>query len=138
MLEKKHSFILLISSFSMLKLSHILYCLDFKKISFMYFVLFLTSINHWKDPAYDTKRLIDIVMVLLTTLTSSVYIYLNSKYWIEYNITILYCISLYLMSNVFYKHDYFLLSTIFHSKLHLTCLIGNYKAYKNWPIEKLN
>ncbi len=136
MLEKKHSIILFSSSFFILKLSILLYSMGFKYISFMYFILFLTSINHWKTPKYDNKRKADMIMVFITTTTSVVYSWLYNKYSLEYNITVLYSFILYLISNIFYTHGYFLASTLIHSKIHLICLVGNYKTYN--LISKLN
>lgn len=130
MLEKRYANILLISSFSILKLSYLLHSMGFNKIAFVYFLLFLTSVNHWKNPAYDSKRHVDIAMVIITTIMSSFYTLIQKKYYIEYHTTAFYCLALYMMSNLFYKHEYYFLSTIAHAKIHLTCLIGNYKIYK--------
>lgn len=127
MINKRFSNILLISSFSMFILSIFLYFLEFKTASLLYFILFLTSVNHWRNPNYDTKRIIDIGMVMITTCMGMLYATgLNSDLdFYMYYLTAFYTLLLFITSNLLFKQEYFLLSTLFHSKIHLICSIGN-------------
>ncbi len=127
MLDKQYSNILFSSSFFMLILSVFLYYLDFKIVSLLYFILFMTSINHWKNPDYNIKRLIDIYMVMITTVVSLVYapsLELDLDYFM-YNITAFYTLLLFIVSNLFFIQKDYLISTLLHSKIHLICLVGN-------------
>jgi hypothetical protein len=127
MLESKYSNILLGTSFSMLLLATFLYYLEFKQVAFLYLVLFITSINHWKNPNYDLKRTIDIYMVMITTIVGMVYaseLNYDLDYYMYY-ITAFYTLLLFVMSNLLYRQNEYLSSILIHGKIHLICLIGN-------------
>lgn len=127
MIEKKYSDILLLSSFSMLFLSMFLLYLDFIFPSILYFLLFVTSINHWKNPNYDLKRIIDIFMVFLTTMIGMVYATKIDRdlNYAMYHITAFYCLLLFILSNLLTFQQDYMISTLLHSKIHLICFIGN-------------
>lgn len=128
MLEKKYSNILFLSSFYILILSLYLYKLKFKKISKIYFLLFLTSINHWRNPKYDIKRNIDISMVWISTIISGMYSYRKKMHYL-YIPVLVYIIIIFQLSKYFYNKNKIFLSTILHSKIHFICFIGNSYLY---------
>jgi hypothetical protein len=127
MIDKKYSVILFGSSFFILILSMYLYKLGYSFISILYLLLFLTSICHWYKPEYGIKRNLDISMVVITTCASLTYFYHD----IGYNLIVLYTLLLFAGSYHFQKLNYMYISTILHSNIHLTCLIGNAYYYKN-------
>jgi hypothetical protein len=110
----------------MLLLSIYLNKIGYVKTSILYLMLFFTSINHWKNPSYevyDAKRILDISMVIISISKSIIYI---NK--IEYNLVVLYTLILFYFSKFFDKNNKYL-SVLLHSKIHLTCLIGNAYFY---------
>jgi hypothetical protein len=81
--------------------------------------LFLTSINYWKNPIYDSwQRKLDVNYVKFT-LIYYFYRSLYSKYFITYNTIILFSMLFYLLSNYLYNKKLYWYSTYSHSILHL-------------------
>jgi len=117
--------ILYISSFFILILAFYLSTIGNIKISILYFLLFITSINHWSSPTYGIKRNMDLVMVFITTIVSIIYM---SEEWL-YHFIVMYTLFLFYLSYYFQSKDYILTSTLLHSKIHLTCLVGNAYFY---------
>jgi len=127
MLDQKYSNVLFCSSFAMLALSIFLVYLDFRQVAVLYFVLFVTSINHWKNPGYNVKRMIDIYMVMITTVVGMVYATgLDSELdFYMYNVTAFYTLVLFVTSGLLFAQKDYMLSVLFHSKIHLICAVGN-------------
>lgn len=128
MIERKYSNILYGSSFFILILSMRLFAMGYPRMSEMYFLLFLTSINHWKNPGYNLKRLVDISAVVVSTLIGGFYMYYLGRHH-TYAIITLYTLCLFGLSGYFHKINYMYTSTFLHSKIHLVCLLGNMYLY---------
>jgi len=62
---RKYSKFMFYSSFSMLVAAFISYIMNDIYITSYFFILFLTSINHWRRPEYGMRRNIDLLMVYL-------------------------------------------------------------------------
>ena len=61
----KYSKFLFLSSFSMLIASLISYIMNDSYITLYFFILFITSINHWRRPEYGIRRNIDLFIVMM-------------------------------------------------------------------------
>mgnify|MGYP001179790098 FL=1 len=87
-------------------------------------IVFLTSINYWRDPSQNKNRLIDIMTVrsvLLFQLYKS--FLLNNK---NYMLLVPAGVSSYLMGCHFYQKKQYWLATYFHMGLHIIGNIGNF------------
>lgn len=129
-IQKKYSNILLASSCLSFPLSLYAYSLNLKKYVLLNILLFLSSINYWRDPRFGFRRNIDIIMVFI-------HILVNLKTALTMNRfdkrLMYYCA---LMTAIyFYKKswDYHetnpLLSTMCHSYIHVICFTGNSFMY---------
>jgi hypothetical protein len=130
-LEAKYSSILFKTSF-LFAINSIygLYQIKNKKLKFndvfmTNTLLFITSINYWRNPTYGLRRTVDILMALTNIFYNSYTISHHPNAWICYisikMLIISYCFSWYYHSNNNKK-----LGTFYHSMVHLFGNFGNF------------
>lgn len=129
-LEKKYSKLIYYNSFNLLITSMFGFYKNYYINALTILSVFITSINYWKHPIKGLRRNIDIMIVCLSILYNSYYVYdcLYSHYYI--NIIIL-GIMIYIFSVILHTKKYFWLSTLLHCKVHLLSNIANYLLFTN-------
>jgi hypothetical protein len=89
--------------------------------SFIYFVIFLTSINYWRRPDYSWRRYLDMTVAKSTIIYQCYYSY-ESKYQTYFYFYLLLAISCYKISIYYYHKNEYWKSTYFHFLFH--CFIN--------------
>lgn len=89
-------------------------------ITFIFiFILFITSINFWRNPQYNIRRTVDMTMCKLTAL----YMFINTIHLHEFNRVLYQCIFLvFIIYNIIENLLWFFNSNqwvIFHMALHI-------------------
>jgi hypothetical protein len=87
------------------------------------FLSFLSSVNHWRDPRYDWKRSIDLIVVRNSITVHSILAY-SMKYSLYYYYLLAVSLALYPLSWYFYNKKQYLISTYIHCLYHITCNMG--------------
>ncbi len=107
-----------------------------KKYNFFFvpIIIFLTSINYWRNPVRGIRRNIDMICVCV------LFFYQNTiAHFLDFNIfwKVLYFILMslggmcYLISNYYHKKNNLFLSTVFHACIHLCVNLANVILYCN-------
>lgn len=81
-------------------------------------ISFVSSINYWRNPKYDLKRQIDIIVVLVSIISHSILAYRMEYSKIYYSILAI-SLLLYPLSWYFYYRKQHLLSTYTHCMHHI-------------------
>ena len=82
--------------------------------------LFLTSINYWRDPHFNSwQRTVDVYYIYISFLYQVIRCY-NAEYIIHFLLGLAFCLFLYKLSGLTYNRNMILLSAFLHSSLHIT------------------
>jgi len=82
--------------------------------------LFLTSINYWKDPHFNSwQRTVDVYYIYFSFLYQVIRCY-NSQYILQFFLGLAFCCFLYKLSGITYNRNMIFLSALLHSSLHIT------------------
>lgn len=81
--------------------------------------LFLTSINYWRDPHFNSwQRTVDVYYIYVSFGYQIIRCY-NAEYFIYFALGLVLCVLLYKVSGIAYNYKMFFLSTLLHSCLHI-------------------
>lgn len=80
-------------------------------------LIFITSINYWRNPVYDWRRTIDILVTVVSFCFIGKNFYIQSQF-IDFLQHTIISLLFYLISNYF-QEDYIHLCTFFHSLIHI-------------------
>lgn len=81
--------------------------------------LFLTSINYWSDPHFNSwQRTVDVYYIYISFSYQVIRCY-NAEYIIHFLLGIVICCFLYKLSSITYNNNMILLSALLHSSLHI-------------------
>jgi hypothetical protein len=82
--------------------------------------LFLTSINYWKEPRFNSwQRNVDVYYIYFSFLYQFIRCY-NSEYILHFLLGLAFCSFLYKISSLTYNRNMIMLSALLHSCLHIT------------------
>lgn len=91
---------------------------------FVVFLVFVSSINYWRNPVYGIRRNMDIGIVIF----SLVYLVTRS-FRCKYQLYYIICVSLAILSFVisihFYENQNYDFTSLFHVYLHILSNVGN-------------
>jgi hypothetical protein len=81
--------------------------------------LFLTSINYWRDPHFNSwQRTLDVNYIYFSFSYQLVRCY-SAQYIVHFLLGLVFCCFLYKLSLMTFNYKMFLLSTLLHSSLHI-------------------
>jgi hypothetical protein len=81
--------------------------------------LFLTSINYWRDPHFNSwQRTLDVNYIYFSFSYQLMRCY-SAQYIVHFLLGLLVCLFLYKLSLMTFNYKMFLLSTLLHSSLHI-------------------
>ena len=81
--------------------------------------LFLTSINYWRDPHFNSwQRTVDVYYIYISFSYQVIRCY-NAEYIIHFLLGLAFCLFLYKLSGITYNNNMILLSALLHSSLHI-------------------
>lgn len=128
-LEKKYSRILLTSSLLAFPLSIYAHELNLTYLYRINLLLLFTSINYWIEPKYGFRRNLDIFAVVLQVLSNLYATKKVNKFHREkYRLFLILVFFLEKISWDIHNSDP-MLSTFFHSLIHIMCFLGNSILY---------
>ena len=79
--------------------------------------IFITSLNYWRNPIYNWRRNIDMIVIFVSFFVIGIKFYIQSKF-IDFLPTTIISFLFYLISNYF-QDKYIHISTFFHSLIHI-------------------
>ena len=81
--------------------------------------LFLTSINYWRDPHFNSwQRTLDVNYIYFSFTYQLMRCY-SAQYIVHFLLGLLVCVFLYKLSLITFNYKMFFLSTLLHSSLHI-------------------
>ena len=81
--------------------------------------LFLTSINYWRDPHFNSwQRTVDVKYIYFSFAYQIMRCY-NAQYIWYFLLGLAFCCFLYKLSGIAFNYKSFLISSLFHSSLHI-------------------
>ena len=94
--------------------------------------LFLTSINYWKEPRFNSwQRTVDVYYIYISFLYQFIRCY-NAQYIFHFLLGLTFCCFLYKISSLTYNRNMIMLSAFLHSTLHIIAnlsLVGLNSGY---------
>jgi hypothetical protein len=127
--EKKHGIILLTSSllFGLNSIYGYYNYSKFNEIIFTNTILFLTSINYWRNPRYGLRRNIDITVAVINFCYNHTVISHCCNSWVYY-MAMSGIVGFYCLSNLYHNINSNL-SCLFHVMVHISANVGNFAVF---------